>query len=667
MDDSAGDAAYGADQDTLNAMQMFLEDHYAAAIHRLMLPSDDDDEGEGEGGSNSLLVDLHVLIESNHELGQGVLEKPSLYLPWLSQALVQAQRRLLAPGLAVRERAVVRVGNAPNTPLVVRTRVPGSLEAGRLVSFSGTVIRSGAVKMLETHRTFECGTCRGRFRVLAEIEQFGYIPKPTRCMVEGGEEACRSTAFVPTSPDQSACVDYQEIKVQEQAGRLAMGTIPRAIVVVLEGDIVDRAKSGDAVTVTGTVLYRWRAPVVGERPDISLLLRASSVAVHSGEAQGLAGASGGTAAGGAPGDELMDAFGAFWAAHVRTPMQARDQLVGAVCPRVYGLHRVKLAVLLVLLGGVARADAGGLRVRGEAHMLLVGDPGTAKSQFLKFAARLVPRAVLTTGVGSTSAGLTVTAVRDGAEWQLEAGALVLADRGICCIDEFGSIREGDKATVLEAMEQQSISVAKAGIVCKLNARCSVLAAMNPRGRYDTTASLSVNTALSSPLLSRFDLIMVLLDTRNDQWDMRVAEFLLEGADLAEDAGAWWSFERLQAYVGFAKARLQPRASSASERVLTRYYQIQRQRDPAASARTTIRLLESLIRLAQAHARLMFRDTVLLCDAVTAVVLMESTMLTASLLGSVDTLHTPFADDPDKEYKETEALVLSRLGLEGLAE
>ncbi|KAJ2778707.1 DNA helicase mcm9 [Coemansia interrupta] len=658
MDDAAGDAAYGVDQDTLSAMQMFLEDHYTAAIHRLMLATGDADDSDG---GDSILVDLHVLIESNHELGQGVLEKPSVYLPGLSRALVLVQQKLAAPGLTVRARAVVRVGNAPNTPLVVRTRVPGSLEAGRLVSFSGTVIRSGAVKMMETHRTFECGTCRGRFRVLAEIEQFGYIPRPTRCMVAGGEEPCRSTAFAPTSPDQSACVDYQEIKVQEQAGRLAMGTIPRAIVVVLEGDIVDRAKSGDAVTVTGTALYRWRAPVAGERPDISLVLRASSIAVHSGDAVAAG------AAGAAPGDELLDVFGAFWARHVRSPMHARDQIVSAVCPRVYGLQRVKLAVLLVLLGGVARADAGGLRVRGEAHMLLVGDPGTAKSQFLKFAARLAARAVLTTGVGSTSAGLTVTAVRDGAEWQLEAGALVLADRGVCCIDEFGSIREGDKATVLEAMEQQSISVAKAGIVCKLNARCSVLAAMNPRGRYDPAASLSVNTALSSPLLSRFDLIMVLLDTRNDRWDARVAEYLLEGADLAEGAHAWWSFERLQAYVAFVKARFEPRASGASERVLTRYYQIQRQRDPKSSARTTIRLLESLIRLAQAHARLMFRDTVVLCDAVTAVVLMESTMLTASLLGPVDTLHSQFADDPDKEYKETEALVLSRLGLEGLAE
>ncbi|KAJ1882404.1 DNA helicase mcm9 [Coemansia sp. RSA 486] len=475
-----------------------------------------------------------------------------------------------------------------------------------------------------------------------------------------GQDPCASTGFMPTTPDPEACVDYQEIKVQELAGTLSMGTIPRAIWVVLEGDIVDRAKSGDHVTVTGVVLYRWRAPIAGERPDISVVLRASSVKVRSGDT---------VVDGDASRDEQLDVFGRFWAQNAGKPMAARDQVVAAMCPRVYGLHSVKLAVLLVLLGGVARADSRGMRVRGEAHLLLVGDPGTAKSQFLKFSARLVARSVLTTGVGSTSAGLTVTAVRDGAEWQLEAGALVLADRGICCIDEFGSIREADKATVLEAMEQQSISVAKAGIVCKLNARCSVLAAMNPKGKYDKEAPLTVNTALSSPLLSRFDLIMVLLDSRNDAWDARVADFLLQGTDPVAnaDGGGFWSFDRLRAYVACVKTRLEPRASAAAERVLTRYYQLQRQRDPASSARTTIRLLESLIRLAQAHARLMFRDAALLCDAVVAVVLMESTMLTASLLGATDALHTSFPDDADAAYAETEALVLTKLGLEGLSE
>ncbi|KAJ2652368.1 DNA helicase mcm9 [Coemansia sp. RSA 1250] len=640
------------------AMQLFLEEHCASALESLLFnPSTDDDQDV-----QSLEIDMHELIEFNYELAMLLLESPSRYLPLFNQACVSAQRSLkesiLTNNVAtVNQDAQVRITHLPNHPVLHRTRVPGSDDVGRLLCISGTVIRTGLVKMMETHRMYACTKCRGTFSVGAEIEQYNYIPKPVRCLAPG-PDFCNSTAFAPmdSSDEHQRCVDYQEIKIQEQVGRLALGTIPRSIVVILERDLVDKAKSGDSVTITGVVICRWRPVVAGERPDISVVIRANSIQVHSDQTANISIT-----------DELRDEFQTFWTEHSAFPMRARDKIIAGMCPQVYGLFYVKLAVILVLISGVARCDDAGLRVRGEAHLLLVGDPGTAKSQFLKYAAKLMPRAVLTTGIGSTSAGLTVTAVKDGPEWQLEAGALVLADRGLCCIDEFGSIRESEKSTILEAMEQQSISVAKAGIVCKLNARCSVLAAMNPRGKYDIGSSLTINTALSTPLLSRFDLILVLLDTHDEQWDTRVSSFLLSGSRQTEGTASedQWSFDKLQAYIAYVKTAFQPTTTPASEQVLTRYYQMQRQRDSLNAARTTIRLLESLIRLAQAHARLMFRNKVLLADAVMAVVLMESTMLSASVLGVVDTLHTTFPEDSDLFYSELEKLVLQRLGLEHL--
>ncbi|KAG0047852.1 DNA helicase mcm9 [Gryganskiella cystojenkinii] len=551
------------------------------------------------------------------------------------------------------------------------------------------------------------------------------------------------------------CRDYQEIKIQEQTNKLSMGTIPGSMVVILHDDLVDHAKSGDDVTITGTVIRRWRPTQAGERCDIELALLANHVFIHNEQRVGV----------GVTEEQRLE-FEQFWHdARIvsRKPFSARNSILSQVCPKVYGLYIVKLAVMLVLTGGVQKVDKSGLKVRGEPHLLLVGDPGTGKSQFLKYAAELNPRSVLTTGIGSSSAGLTVTAVRDGNEWQLEAGALVLADRGLCCIDEFGGMREHDKTAIHEAMEQQSISIAKAGIVCKLNTRCSVIAATNPKGKYDPDQSVSINIALASPLLSRFDIVLVLMDTGNIQWDQKISSFILEtrmrmdgdfnprkntltrkeilrrrsrlrrrrklreleeqgitdpeeieaalsldreterkerledggpqddsdaapednleGGREARDSRASssvassaievkrepWPIDKLKAYLVWIKSTFEPKLTPPAEQVLVSYYQLQRKADIRNAARTTIRLLESLIRLSQAHARLMARNQVTVEDAVVIVSLMEATAQGgAAMLGGINPLHASFPKNAEEEYQRQEEAMLSRMGLMHLA-
>ncbi|KAL6955205.1 DNA helicase mcm9 [Sarracenia purpurea var. burkii] len=237
---------------------------------------------------------------------------------------------------------------------------------------------------------------------------------------------------------------------------------------------------------------------------------------------------------------------------------------------------------------------------------------------------------------------------------LEAGALVLADGGLCCIDEFDSMREHDRATIHEAMEQQTISIAKAGLVTTLNTRTIVFGATNPKGHYDPSQPLSVNTALSGPLISRFDIVLVLLDTKNPEWDEVVSSHILgeiepQKAKHDEDLANIWPLPMLRRYIHFVKRYFKPVLTKEAEKVISSYYQLQRKSAMQNAARTTVRMLESLIRLAQAHARLMFRNEVTQLDAIAAILCIESSMTTSAIVDSVgNALHSNFTENPDQE-------------------
>ncbi|GMN58942.1 hypothetical protein TIFTF001_028034 [Ficus carica] len=651
-----------------------------------------------------LFVDFAELLEDDPSLARLVFSQPTEYLRFFDQAAVWAHKIILGD-LKDSENGIkkefihVRI-DVCGSPLECAETFPriGCVRVkhlGLLLTLKGTVIRSGAIKMYEGERLYMCQKCQHNFLVYPELETRNSIQLPSYCPSQRSKP-CEGTKFRHLE-GSITCHDYQEIKIQESTQVLGVGAIPRSIPVILKDDLVDIIKAGDDIVVTGVLTAKWSPDLKDVRCDLDPVFIANHVRRTNDLKSDI----------NVPHDILMK-FKQFWSEFKDTPLKGRNAILQGICPQVFGLFTVKLAVALTLIGGVQHVDASGTKVRGESHLLLVGDPGTGKSQFLKFALKLSNRSVITTGLGSTSAGLTVTAVKDGGEWMLEAGALVLADGGLCCIDEFDSMREHDRATIHEAMEQQTISVAKAGLVTTLSTRTIVFGATNPKGHYDPDQSLSVNTALSGPLLSRFDIVLVLLDTKNPEWDGVVSSHILSKGEPEkdksnEDLSNIWPFHMLRRWIGaldsgggvgwglelddgedgsaapppaapslsppapaapslslclfgyihYVKENFRPVLTKDAETVISSYYQLQRRSATQNAARTTVRMLESLIRLAQAHARLMFRNEVTCLDAITAILCIESSMTTSAIVDSVgNALHSNFTENPDLEWDGT---------------
>ncbi|KAL4446253.1 hypothetical protein ABPG77_003060 [Micractinium sp. CCAP 211/92] len=627
-------------------------------------------------------ISLAELSVFDHGAAEMVLAMPRKLLPLLDDSLYRAQEALLAehpsstalvPKPAVHARLS---GLALHHDSAARDVCPapsgvGAAHADRLLTVSGTITKAGPVKALEVRRVYECCRCKHSFVVEADIEMGGQMRIPRECPTQKRE--CRSKEF-RHDDGMSAFTNWQEVRVQEQEHG-GSGS-PRSLAVLLLDDLADAGvQVGDEVEVSGVVIRQFGPMIPGVRCQVSLALQATDLSIANERKADVEVT-----------PEAAQMFAHFWHAHAACPLLGRNKIVASICPQLHGLFHVKLATLLMLIGGVERQDGNGTHIRGEVHMLLVGDPGTGKSQFQKYVSKLASRAVITNGRATTSAGLTASAVQDSGGWTLEAGALVLADGGVCLIDEFDGIPEKDRASIHEAMEQQTTSVAKAGMMVTLHTRAAVFATCNPgrNQRYNPRLPLSAQLNIGGPLLSRFDIIILLLDQTSPEWDEVVATHILEThhrrggsssgsascgrqqqqQQQAADEAEGWPLAFLRQYIKWARTACSPTLSDDAQELLSGYYQLRRQHEARQGSRTTVRMLESLVRVAQAHARLMARPQVLQQDAVVAIWLAELSSAdsqTGSALGDIPLgSGGAFPDDPDADYAALQQQVVAAL-------
>ncbi|KAJ1723266.1 MCM DNA helicase complex subunit [Coemansia erecta] len=480
-------------------------------------------EAAAVGGTVRLVVSLDHVREFDAALAAAVVARPGELVAALEAAATDAVRAAAAAAGVAAGLVAVAVGfggafgSNQVSPRGLRARL-----VGQLVCVEGIVTRCSLVRPKVVRSVH-----------YAEATRTFYAKGYADATAGGAGPAAGSAAY-PTTDDSgnalttefglSRYADHQTVGLQEMPERAPAGQLPRGVDVLLDGDLVDAVKPGDRVAMVGVYRALGGRATTSASAVFRTVLVASAVRVFGAGSLAMAGGGGGV-----PGARALADADVRNIHAVARRGDAFELLAQSLAPSICGHAAIKRALLLQLVGGSERNLANGTHIRGDINVLMVGDPSTAKSQVLRYALRIAPLAIATTGRGASGVGLTAAVVSDSdtGERRLEAGAMVLADRGVVCIDEFDKMADADRVAIHEVMEQQTVTVAKAGIHTTLNARCSVLAAANPvYGRYDPRRAPHQNIALPDSLLSRFDLLFVVADSMDEARDRTVSEHVL---------------------------------------------------------------------------------------------------------------------------------------------
>ena len=573
--------------------------------------------------SKFIIVDYNDLI-IEPEIISIFNENPDRIFDAFSRAIKEALQTRF-PDYAEKIKDEVRV-RLVNFPLERSLRQINAETIGTITSVSGMVVRASEVKPLAKELVFICPD-QHQTKI---VQLKGMDVKiPVIC----DNPNCKQKEF-ELKPEASKFIDFQILRLQELPEDLPPGQLPHYIDVTIKQDLVDNARPGDRIILTGVVRVEQES-VSGIQRGHSGLYR---LRIEGNNIEFLGGRGNKTSRK-IEREEISPEEEKMIKALAQSP-DVYERLIDSFAPHIQGQSLIKEAILLLIVGSNQRSMGDGSKIRGDINVFLVGDPGTAKSEMLKFCARIAPRGLYTSGRGSTAAGLTAAVVRDKTGiMMLEAGAVVLGDQGLVSIDEFDKMKPEDRSALHEVMEQQSASIAKGGIVATLNARTSILAAANPvYGKYDPFKNITENINIPIPLLTRFDLIFVVRDIPARERDEQIARHIIElHTPQGTDKKSVIDVDLLTKYLAYSK-RGSPDLTKEAEQKILDYYLQMRNVESEEMITVTPRQLGGIIRLSTARARLLMKDRVEEEDAERAIFLIQSMLQDAGVdvnTGQVD--------------------------------
>lgn len=549
-------------------------------------------------GQKHLVINFEDLLEYDTKIAEELIEKPIKVIEAASAAIKDVMSTINISYARKVRRFAARFKKLPELTQIRRIR---SDHVGKLIMIEGILTRVSSIKQQIVKAAYRCEKC-SEITYIEAAELNERINPPERCSHCGGR-------IFKLIPEESEFIDWQRLTIQERPEELPPAQLPRSIEAIAREDLVDVAKPGDRIIVVGVLRSVREHSGMGMtfRPEIDVnYIELSEKGMEEIEIT--------------PEDEEKIKKLA------KDPM-IHEKIIQSIAPSIYGYREIKEGIAYLLFGGVPKVLPDGVRVRGDVNILLVGDPGTAKSQLLQYVARIAPRGIYTSGKGSTAAGLTAAVVKDRAtgDWYLEAGALVLADGGIACVDEIDKMRNEDRVAMHEVMEQQTVSIAKAGIVATLNARTSILASANPTlGRFVEQKSVIENVNLPITILSRFDLIFPIKDKPDEEIDTKMSEHILR---LHQIRGYVTpppiEPELLKKYIAYVRKSVKPKLSDeALERIKRYYVEMRKIGKESGSIPITPRQLEALVRMTEARAKMALREMATEEDADAAIKLMN---------------------------------------------